>query len=239
MTDKLTKAISSLITTAPFYATLILYLKVIEDESIGTMATDGVSLIYNAKWFDSLPLEQGKGTVAHEGCHCGLQHPIRMGDRDPILWNIACVSVVNAILIKAGFKLPDSVLLDSHYDSMGAEEVYSRLKRQVNVNGGNIGARTGPQAGLGQGGAMQGTSQGATASPGPTSNPLGKGLPGGLTPCPWGMVQPTAPVHAQAVLGQASAEWDRRVRQAIATARAHGQGNLPGDLEAIANEIKK
>ena len=75
--DLFTKARSSLVLNNPFFGTLCLRLAPKETEEVDTGATDGVSLLYNPKWFEKLkPLER-VGFLAHEVMHVVLMHHIR------------------------------------------------------------------------------------------------------------------------------------------------------------------
>ena len=66
MNKLFTNARAQLILTQPFFGTLCLRLKPIEDETMETGATDGVHLFYNPVWFEKLqPLER-IGFLAHE-----------------------------------------------------------------------------------------------------------------------------------------------------------------------------
>jgi len=52
--QKLTKARASLILTSPFFASLSLKMKLVEDPSCDTMWVDGTSMGYNSKFVELL-----------------------------------------------------------------------------------------------------------------------------------------------------------------------------------------
>ena len=112
---------------SPFFAHLAMGLIVKEDIRAVTMATDGSYLIYNSNWVVSLSEDELRGVICHEAMHPALGHLWRRGSRDHVKFNYACDYVINGILTKNNFTLPEGVLLDHQYDKMSAEEVYAQL----------------------------------------------------------------------------------------------------------------
>lgn len=132
MTDTLNnmlKARTQLIFNHPFFATLILKLKLIEGSPSGTMATDGINLWYEPDFVNNLEVDEVIGVLAHEGLHCSLHHPTRCGKRDPKKWGQAIDYVVNPLVLDAGLVLPrdGNWLYDTQYLNMTAEHVYDLL----------------------------------------------------------------------------------------------------------------
>jgi len=72
--------------------------------------TDGVSITWNPLWFGSLNFESRKFVFLHELWHVARLHPIRLGSKDPYIWNIACDHRINLDLRKEGF-----IYSDEHY----------------------------------------------------------------------------------------------------------------------------
>lgn len=284
--ERMIRARTALIMSQPFFGTLALYLQLVADESIGTMATDGKLLIYAPSFIESITEPELQGVIVHEVMHCAYKHHLRRGKRDPALWNEAGDYCVNRDAIKAGFKLPKGALLDARYNGMGAEEIYVRLgapKQQQPQQGqgqtqqgrgqpqqgqgqgqgqqpqqgqgqGQGQAQSQPQAGQGQAGGgnpSQGQAGGPTGGPGTAAQSSSQGTSqgqanggqpqeGGYNRAErWGQVLDGVPEHNPAKTGEAEAEWDRRVRQAIATARAANAGKTPGTLEALVDALKK
>ena len=98
MNKLFTNSRSQLILTQPFFGTLCLRLKPVEDETMETGATDGVHLFYNPVWFEKLqPLER-IGFLAHEVMHVVLMHVGRRQERQPQKWNVACDYAENYLL---------------------------------------------------------------------------------------------------------------------------------------------
>ena len=97
---------------------------------IRTMATDGVSLIYNPKFVQTLTLSQLIADIAHETLHVVMKHMLRRNGRDFRLWNIACDYAINGILKKAGYDIANYLKYDPRFDGMSAEKIYNILLKE-------------------------------------------------------------------------------------------------------------
>ena len=104
---RVTRARSQLIMEHAFFGSLAMRLTVVERNDIDTMATDGKFLFYAKKFLDTVTELVLLFVVAHEVLHCALGHNTRRGGRDRERWNKACDYVVNWMLYKAGFTLPN------------------------------------------------------------------------------------------------------------------------------------
>jgi predicted metal-dependent peptidase len=124
--DKITKAWSSLVLTAPFFASLALTMRLIEDPECDTMWTDGISMGYNPEFIESLPLEEVKGLICHEVMHVACNHNTRRGRRDHEKWNIACDYAIDPIVKNAGFEQPWENS-DPRYHNWEAEKIFKDL----------------------------------------------------------------------------------------------------------------
>ncbi len=221
-TDSMTKARAGLIVSQPFFGSLALYLELVEGDT-ETMATDGKKLFYNPKWVEALPGKQRQGVIAHEVLHCAYKHHLRRQSRDAKLWNIAADYAINRDLIQAGFELPADGLFSNEFPGMGAEEIYARLqsKKQAQGQAGK------PGDGNGQPGKPQAGGEGGS----PASGQPGQG---------WGEVRDGSPEQGPESAQKAAqeAEWDRRVRSALAIS-ARGIGGLPEGLQELLKEINK
>jgi len=131
--NKIATARMRLLMSEPFFASLLLQLKVVDatqKPEIKTMATDGKNLFYNDDYINELSESEFIFVLAHEVLHVALEHHLRCGRRDLRLWNIACDYAVNLQLLNANIgKMPQGVLLDPAYENMAAEEIYQRLAR--------------------------------------------------------------------------------------------------------------
>jgi predicted metal-dependent peptidase len=127
---KITAARTNLVLETPFFGSLILGLKMVEDRTCKTAWVNGRELGYNPKFVDGLSNDQIEALLAHEVMHVALGHPWRKNDRNHREWNISCDKAINGEL-RESFKLPDDV----HYpegDEVGksAEWIYGRRQQK-------------------------------------------------------------------------------------------------------------
>ena len=134
---KMSRGSTRLVIKFPFYGSVCLGVKVKPDASVSTMCTDGKSILWSPDFVDTIDQEQTVGTIAHEVLHIILKHPLRRGNRDLLLWNIATDFAINQILVDAGFKLPEGVLIDPQYKGLTAEAIYDRLPEDAKEQYGN------------------------------------------------------------------------------------------------------
>lgn len=126
------RARTALMLESPFFASLVLRLRMVEADWIPTFATDGRRLLYNPKFAAQLTDAEVKFVVAHEVLHCACLHPTRRGSREPLLANIAMDFVVNPILVEAKIgQIPNGCLLDPQFNNMYFEQVYELLRKDV------------------------------------------------------------------------------------------------------------
>ena len=113
-------------------ASILLPLELIEDETKPTMATDGLKIYYSPDFVKNLLAEEIQGVLFHEGCHVIFEHHLRIGKRNPRLWNVAADYVINMYIVDAlKMSLPEGGLYDSRFKGMGAEKVYSILDDEL------------------------------------------------------------------------------------------------------------
>lgn len=124
---KMTKARTALLLDHPWFGSLALRLRMQAVPGIGTMATDGTSLIYDPTWVDTLSPAVLQGCIAHEVLHCALLHPFRRGNREPLRFNMAADYAINPMIVEAGMQLPAGILNDPQYAGLSAEQIYARL----------------------------------------------------------------------------------------------------------------
>lgn len=125
---RIQKARTVLLLDHPFFGSLLYRLKDRESRAVKTMATDGISLLWNPEFVETLTAATLAGTLAHEVMHPALRHHLRRSGRDPKRWNIACDYAINPLLVDAGLKLPEGVLLESRFRGMSAEQIYNLLE---------------------------------------------------------------------------------------------------------------
>jgi predicted metal-dependent peptidase len=211
--QKITKARTALILDQPFFGTLALRLNVREGpEAGGTMATNGVNLVYNADFVDGLTMDELKGVLCHEVMHLAAQHHCRRNNRDPQRWNISCDHAINHIITESGFSLPKSRLMDPQYKDMNAEHIYSKLPENPKGNG------------KGQG------NKPSTGQAGEPNNPDPGGC-GQVLDFPGEDGQKATPAE----MAQQAQDWQIAATQAAQVAKA--QGKLPGSLARLVEEL--
>lgn len=106
-----------------------------------TVPTAGVSsdmkFYWNPDWFDKLGFQGRQVVLLHELWHVACLHTVRMGTRDPELWNIACDLRINMDIAKGRYPqryFPEGSLFNDKYlDTNWTEEmIYDDLKSQEN-----------------------------------------------------------------------------------------------------------
>ncbi|MDY4953276.1 MAG: metallopeptidase, partial [Candidatus Onthomonas sp.] len=95
-----------------------------------TIGTDGVNILYNPTYLRRQYLEDLvvlNRTYLHMVLHCIFRHEINRGDRDPVLWDMACDIAVESILDTIEAKSVAMVV------PLFREEVYDRLRESLSV----------------------------------------------------------------------------------------------------------
>lgn len=216
------KAYVALVCDHPFWSTLLLNLEKVVDTS-ATMWTDGKRLGYNPEFCEKIGKEQTIGVLAHEAAHVFLKHMLRRKDRDPVLWNIACDHVVNALIIDSGLKLPDGAIPPIRGKT--AEEVYEGLLQKQKQQ--QQQQPQGPQ-GQGQGLPQQGQQQGQ-GDPS-KSDQQGQG---------WGEVrdQKSESGGDLSDAEKAEAERDANILVQQAATAAKRAGKLPAGMDRLIEQV--
>lgn len=232
--DKLVKARSVLILSAPFYGCLALHLKWVCGDKIlfssgpvTTMAVDGISLFYCTEFVMKITELELLGVLVHEVSHCSHRHFGRLMGRDPMIWNIAGDFVINPEILDAGYKLPgkpktldeilageNGYLLDPMFKDWSTEEIYKYTKKKVDEK------RKKDQKDNGEPGNGKSTQ---------VLDPGGCG----------GILEPQPDENGKAKdQSQVEFEWETITRQAINVAKANNEGRVPGHLEKLVAELQ-
>jgi predicted metal-dependent peptidase len=124
---KLAKAIARTVLDHPFFATLLLRMRLREDRDIKTACTDGRQIRYNPDFIDSLSVDHIVFVLAHLVMHVAHFHPLRRSARHLSRFNKAGDYAINGILKEAGLKLLPSALCHESFDNLAAEQIYDRL----------------------------------------------------------------------------------------------------------------
>ena len=147
ISERITKAKIWLLTKKPWFGQLSCYINAIENKHIPSAGIDlGGNLYYNPEWCDKLSDKQLRGLLCHEILHLALQHIPRCGDRDRLIWNIACDLKANIeIKIDSDMKLPPKAIVTNGYsntysfdggkitnvDEKSAENCYTILRKAM------------------------------------------------------------------------------------------------------------
>ncbi len=129
--DRMVEARGDLLIKSCFYALVALKQKLVEDSSTDTCYVDGVHLGFNPEFIDQTTSNERIGLWVHEILHLIFLHHLRRGDRDPMLWNIACDLAINPLILQAGFKMPEGYLYDARFINMTAEKIYDILLQEA------------------------------------------------------------------------------------------------------------
>ena len=216
----------------PYIGAVLMSLRMVE-KPIGTLAVDaGWRMYYDPAKVQEWQGDLLAGVVAHEVWHVLRDHFGRRGERNHKLWNIANDLEINSDITKAGWKLPEGVLLPKNFglaDGLLAEEYYDLLVQQMDQNKSGKGI---PIPGMGEGEENSGTiGSGNCGSCAGNPHECEKGNHGdGDDKGDDGEGSGTGPINS----------WEQEVirRQAaqdIAQA-AKGQGNMPAGLKAWAEK---
>ena len=127
-TNMLSRPKTQLMLHHPFFGSLAMSTPFLEDTGIDTMCTNGKWIKFNPDYVRSISGDETTGVVAHEVMHITNKHPLRMGNRDHRLWNIATDYAINIIIVDAGLQLPKGALVDEQCRGMSAEKIYNLMQ---------------------------------------------------------------------------------------------------------------
>lgn len=186
---------------------------------VSTAATNGAKFWWNPDWFMTLEPDTRKTVLVHELWHAALLHMIRMGNRDPKIWNYACDIRINNDLELEGYTFEGtSPWKDQQYGKQAEEDIYDVLYQNQQKPPPSSSWGPGPCTPNGSGG-------------------QGQPQPGSGGQDPNGGQQPQLPHDADGDMIPISKE-DKitavnNVVKAIHQAKLAGCGNLPGNIEQI------
>lgn len=124
---KLAKAIARTVLDHPFFATLLLRMRLCEDREIKTTITDGKQIRYNPDFIESLSVDHIVFVLAHLVMHVAHFHPLRRNARNLGRFNQAGDYAINGILKDAGLCLLPKALYHKDFHNLAAEQIYHRL----------------------------------------------------------------------------------------------------------------
>jgi predicted metal-dependent peptidase len=213
---RIQKARTALVLDHPFFGSLLFRLKDRPSSAVKTMATDGVSLLWNPEFVETLNAVTLAGTLAHEVMHPALHHHLRRTCRDPKRWNIACDYAINPLLIDAGLKLPEGVLVENRFRGMSAEQIYNLLESEADLEEDNNGDDQ-----------TSSTESGTNVAPGndESDDPGAPETEGGIGQ----VLDAPEPGDDSPSVEEQAREWDVAVNQAMTV--AHQAGKVPVGLD--------
>lgn len=125
--QRLSTLLLRLCTRSPFFGSLALFARVEGSEQVPTAATDGRDIFINPGYFTQLSPAEQEAVLLHEVLHAALLHVSRGKGREAKRWNIAADIVVNGILAREGYTLPEHAVGNPWLEQLSAEEVYDLL----------------------------------------------------------------------------------------------------------------
>lgn len=208
--ENVTKSKIRLILAEPFFATMLLSQKVIDNTEIESMAINGKEIFYSPAYIEKLTVDEIKAKL----CSCTLKvahlHHTRRNGRDQKQWNKATEYAVNSIVKNAGFHLPAGSLIDDRYNNLSAEQIFTLLpgEDEQDPNG-----QPKPQPGT-----QPGQGNGNQQTPGP------------------GVIEVQ---DSTAKTEQDRQQEEGQIKQTLAQAKQIGKkaGKLPGFIEEMINDI--
>jgi predicted metal-dependent peptidase len=138
------KAKVQLVLNNPFFGVLVCHLPTVPMDpnvmiAMGappTAMVDGKKIYYNEEWVKTLSDRQRMGLLCHEVLHPALQHLWRRGQRDPELWNKACVDESTLITMadgsrKAAILVKVGEMVDSPFGPVPVTGVQHSMRDEV------------------------------------------------------------------------------------------------------------
>ncbi|MDD3293625.1 MAG: VWA-like domain-containing protein [Geobacteraceae bacterium] len=125
--SKLAKAIARTVIDHPFFASLLLGMRMREDIGTRTSSTDGREIRFKPGFINSLGVDQVVFVLAHLVMHVAHHHPLRRGNRRIDRFNKAGDLAINGILLDAGLSMPPGALYKAEFRNLSAERIYDRL----------------------------------------------------------------------------------------------------------------
>lgn len=133
--ERITRSRVRLLLTKPFFGQLATRMKLIERPDMPTAATDGRNFFFNREFVDRLNDDELDFLVGHEVLHMVFDHIDARGDRDPMIYNMACDFNINMTLVeqKVGTVIGEDKLnggkpcLDWKYRGWNSYEIYDHI----------------------------------------------------------------------------------------------------------------
>lgn len=231
---RIAKQRTELVLSQPFFGSLALRLKMVEDRSTNECWVDGESLGYNPAYVDKLSDLEVRGVLALKVMQVANGHCWRQGAREAGRWSDSSQYAITPILTSSDFVLPRGALNDARFAGKSVEEIYGALTQEAKQKL--------PKPDQQPKSDQQSQPQQQPEPDGQSSGPDGKG--GGAQPQAGddqGDPEPSTGSSCGEVRQYSGtdkpvkeAEWKVAVVQAAKAAKMRGK--LPGDLQAMAGE---
>ena len=98
--SRLVGARTRLLCNHGFYGLLVMHMKFALDSELDTAATDGEKTYFSPAFLDDIDDKELDFVLMHEILHVVLRHCFRYGERNRLLFNIACDIVVNSTIMQ-------------------------------------------------------------------------------------------------------------------------------------------
>lgn len=228
--DKLIRSRIQLLMKFPFFGTLALNFKLVENNQIQTAATDGKDFYYNKDFVGGLSDGEIAFLIAHEVMHCTLGHLWRKGSRNHEKFNIAADMAIHSLLKQydntSDFKFIEGALYDPKFNDKPAEEIYDLLPDQPSSNMGN-----GQQGGQGQNGKNNNSGNGKGNQKGKGKNGSGNGRQTIDDHSMWDKAS------TQQDGDKKAKDWQEKMISAAEVASAKDPGSVPGSIQRIIGSL--
>ena len=113
---------------SPFISNLVINFNHIISDVVPVAGVSDNNIYYNEEAINEFSIGELMAVISHEMLHVILRHEERRGDRNPKAWNIACDMVVNSMLKRSYFMLPDSAIFPPRYsEAYSEEELYKEI----------------------------------------------------------------------------------------------------------------
>ena len=241
-TKMVDRAVTTIVLDHPFFASLLLQMRRIEDPSVATACTDGVYIRYNPQFIEGLTPDQVAGLLAHEVMHPALGHLHRLPINSE--GNIAGDFAINNLLdnynnelrtrqfrsmgkVKRPLELPEGGLIDHSLDDYSAEQILTMLRAgELGIEIVRVKVRSDGQGAWGEF-EEQAAEPGDSDGDGDESGEEGDGQPGRIK---------KGGKSGGKSKEQMAAEWERRLVQAAIGAKMQG-GDLPGCIRKLVDRF--
>lgn len=113
-----------------FLTTIAFSLKIVFTDEVPTAAVDGVTMWINPDFFKDMEGQHRLTVYLHEVYHVAFQDMLRLGNKDPKVWNMATDFHHNLLLKEHGYNLPPgNWCLDNKYKDWSSKQIYDDLMK--------------------------------------------------------------------------------------------------------------